>query len=205
MACCQWAIVRFCHLCAPLAGTVVVGSQGLPCGSIGTVTMEQELVVDCFPSSHHSTQIPHPFCQGPRTYEAILLDHPQQSMALTKCGLPRSPRELARHQSFSGCRPPKDGSTVTRVRPTRPAIALSYMSSCASANISYVIPTRESSSIYALFDNLIYISLLTDAHTLLRDIIFFWTVEFNRLGKMFGALNIYVTRVLSYSVLLYMP
>ena len=35
-------------------------STGLPCGSIGMVTMGQELVVEGFLASSHSIQIPHP-------------------------------------------------------------------------------------------------------------------------------------------------
>ena len=66
---------------------MVVGSQQwLLCGSIGMVTKGQEPVIDGFPASPDSIQIPHP-CQGPSTYEANLLDHPEQSMVLTRCGL----------------------------------------------------------------------------------------------------------------------
>ena len=110
MTCCQWAIVRFCHLCAhSQTETVVVGSQlGLPCGSIGTVTTGQELVVDGFLDSPHSKQIPNLGGKGPSAYKAILLENRQQSMLLTRCGLLRSSRGLAWHQSFSGSIPPED-------------------------------------------------------------------------------------------------
>ena len=71
-----------CQLLPPLcplqAETVEVGSQRvLPWGSIGTVTTGQEPVVYGFWASPHSMQIPHPRCQGPITYEAILSGHPQ--------------------------------------------------------------------------------------------------------------------------------
>ena len=67
-------------LCRFQAEMAVVGSQqGLPCGSISTVTMGQEPVVDGLSASPHSIQISHPSRQGSSTYEVILSDHPQQS------------------------------------------------------------------------------------------------------------------------------
>ena len=82
-------------LCPLQAETAVVDSQqGLPSGSIGMATTEQEPVVDGFPASPPFIQIPHPRHQGPSTNEAILLGHPEQSMFLTRCGLPRSPVDL---------------------------------------------------------------------------------------------------------------
>ena len=94
----------------PLQGVAaVVGSQqGLPCGYIGTVSTGQKLVADGFPASPYSIQIPHLRHQGPSTYEAILLRHPEQSTVLMRCGLPRSPRGLGWHQSSSGSMPPED-------------------------------------------------------------------------------------------------
>ena len=62
----------------------------------------------CFPDRPHSIQILHRRRQSPSTYEAILSGHPQQSMILTRCGLPRSPGGLAWHQSSSGSMPPED-------------------------------------------------------------------------------------------------
>ena len=47
--------------------------------------------------SPHSIQFPPPRRQGPSTYEATLLDHHQQSMVLTRWGLPGNPHELAWH------------------------------------------------------------------------------------------------------------
>ena len=68
------------------------------------------------PSFH---KILHPRRQGPSTYEAILSDHPEQSTVLMSCGLPRSHRGLAWHQSFSGSMPPEDavdgGTSQTHV------------------------------------------------------------------------------------------
>ena len=73
----------------------MVGSeQGLPCGSIGTVTTGQEPVVDVFPASPHSIQIPHSCRQGMSIYEVILSDHPEQKTVLTRCGLARSHVDL---------------------------------------------------------------------------------------------------------------
>ena len=96
-------------LCPRQAETAVVGNQqGLPFRSIGMASTGQEPVVDGFPVSPHSIQIPHPCLQGPNTYKAILLDHSQQSMVLTRCGLSRSPHRLAWHQSSSGSVPPED-------------------------------------------------------------------------------------------------
>ena len=84
----------------PLQGeaAVVGNQQGLPCGSIITIT-GQELVVDSFQDRPHSIQILHLHRKGPSTYEAMLWDHPQQSTVLTKCGLPKSPCGLTWHQS----------------------------------------------------------------------------------------------------------
>ena len=96
------------HLCPLQAEPVVVGSQqGLPCGSIGTVTMGQESVADEFPAIPYSIQIPHLHRQGRSTYEVILLEHPQQSMVLMRYGLLRSPHGLGT-RVFSGSRPPLD-------------------------------------------------------------------------------------------------
>ena len=67
-------------------------------------------------------------------HEAILLDHPQQTMVLMKCGLPRSPCGLALHQSLSNNMPLEDVDDCSRVRPTQPAIALCRMPSWASAS-----------------------------------------------------------------------
>ena len=116
MTCCQWAHCQVLPPLCPLkAETVVVGSQqGLSCGSIGTVNMRREPVVDGFLARSHSIQVPHLHRQGPSTYEAILSDHPQQSTVLTRCGLPKGPRGFAWHQSSSGIMPPEDavdGST----------------------------------------------------------------------------------------------
>ena len=61
-----------------------------------------------FPASPHSIQITHPCWQDPNTYEAILLDHPQQSTVLTRCGLPWNPHWLAWHQSTNDRIPPED-------------------------------------------------------------------------------------------------
>ena len=96
-------------LCPLQAEAVVVGSQqGLPCGSIGTITTGQQPVVDSLMASPHSIQILPPHRQGLSTYEVILSDHHQQSTVLCGCGLPRSPRGPAWHQSFSGSMPPED-------------------------------------------------------------------------------------------------
>ena len=93
----------------------MVGSQQeLSCGSIGTVTTEQEPVGDGFPDGPHFIQIPHAPHEGPITYEAILSEHPEQIAVLTRFRLPRSPRGLDWHQSASGSTPPEDvvdGST----------------------------------------------------------------------------------------------
>ena len=97
----------------PSREAVVGSQQGHPCGSICTVTMGKP-VVDGFPTSPHSIQIPHPSHQGLSIYEAILSEHPQQSTVLTRCGLPGSPRGLAWHQISSGSMPlgdAVDGST----------------------------------------------------------------------------------------------
>ena len=94
-----------CPLEAEIAG--VASQQGLPCGPIGTVTTGQKPVVDGFPDRPHSIQIPH-WRQSPSTYEAILSGHPQQSMILTRCGLPRSPRGLGWCQSSNGSMPSED-------------------------------------------------------------------------------------------------
>ena len=95
-------------LCPLQMETAVVGSQQkLPCGSIGIVTTEQEPVVDGFSASPDPIQIPHPHRQGASTYEPILPEHPQQSTVLMRCGIPRSPRGLAWHQSSSGSMPPE--------------------------------------------------------------------------------------------------
>ena len=89
--------------------TAVVGcQQGLPCWSICKVTTGQEAVVDGFLASPHLISIPRPRRQGPSTYEEILSDHPRQSDVLTRCGLPRSPRGHACHQSSTGRMPPED-------------------------------------------------------------------------------------------------
>ena len=97
------------HLCPLPAETVVVGGQQwLPCGYIGTVSTGQEPVIDGFPASPYSIQIPYPCHQGPGTYVVILEDHSQQSTVLTRRGLPRSPSWLAWHQSSSGDMPPED-------------------------------------------------------------------------------------------------
>ena len=53
-------------------------------------------------------KIPHPRRQGPSTYKAILLDHPQQSVVWTRCGHPRSLRGLAWQQISSGSKPQED-------------------------------------------------------------------------------------------------
>ena len=87
---------------------------GLPCGSIDMVTTGQEPVVDDFLTSPNSIQIPHLCHQGPGTFEAILSDHLEQNIVLTRCGLPRSPHGLAWYQSSSGSMPLEDavdGST----------------------------------------------------------------------------------------------
>ena len=91
------------------AETAVVGSQeGITCGSIGMITTGQEPVVDGF----RPALIPYTFLihiiKGPSTYEAFLSDHPQQSMVLMRCGLPRSPRGLVWHQSSIGNMPLED-------------------------------------------------------------------------------------------------
>ena len=108
-----------CQVLPPLfplqAEMVVVGSQqGHPCRSIGMVTTRQEPVFDGFPGSPNSIQIPHTRHRAASTYEVILSDHPTQSTVLTRCGVPRSPRGLAWHQSSSGSMPLEDvvdGST----------------------------------------------------------------------------------------------
>ena len=74
----------------------------------------REPFVNGFTASPHSIQIPYLRRQGPSTYEAILLDHPQQNTVLKRCGLPRGPRGPAWHQSSSDSMPPEDaveGST----------------------------------------------------------------------------------------------
>ena len=87
-------------LCPFQVETAVVGSQHGPpcgsCGSISTVTMGKEPVIDGFPASPDSIQIPHPHLQVPSAY-----DNPQQITVLTRCGLPRNPRGLAWHQNSS--------------------------------------------------------------------------------------------------------
>ena len=110
MTCCQWAIVRFCHLCAHSS------QQGLLWGSIGMVTKGQEPVVDGSSTSPHSTQLPHLCCQGP-----ILSDHLQQSTAMT------------RWVPVAACLW-RMRLMVAWVRPTRPAISLCCMSSQASVS-----------------------------------------------------------------------
>ena len=88
-------------LCPLQAEKVVVGSQQrLSCGSIGTVTTGQEPVVDGFPASPHSIQIPYPCHQGPS-----LLEHPGQIAVLTRFRLPRSPLGLVWYLSASGSMP----------------------------------------------------------------------------------------------------
>ena len=116
MTCCQWATVRFLHLCAhSQAKTTVVGSQqGLRCGSICPVTTGQESVVNRCATSPHSVQISHPRRQGPSTQETILSDHPQQCTVLPRCCPSESPWRLAWHQRSSGSMPFEyavDGST----------------------------------------------------------------------------------------------
>ena len=93
-----------------------------------------------FLTSLHCIQIPQPCHEGSRTYEAILLHRPQQSMVFTRCGLPRSHHALAWHQSSGGSIPWGMQLTVAWLRPTRPAIALCCMHSWASASTSCVIP-----------------------------------------------------------------
>ena len=127
-----------CQVLPPLrplqAERVVVASQqGFLCGSINLVTTGQEPVVDGFPASPHSIQIPHPCRHSPSTYEAILLDHPQQSPVLTRCGLPRRPWELAWHQSSSGSMLPVDavdGSTSQTPATSNSTLTHALMSKC---------------------------------------------------------------------------
>ena len=91
-------------LCPLQVETAVVGSQqGLPFESTGTVTTEEEPVVDGFPA--HSIQVLHPRPRVPNTYEAIQSDHPEQSTVLARCGLPSSPHGRVCHQSSSGSMP----------------------------------------------------------------------------------------------------
>ena len=117
MTCCQWATVRFRHLCAhsKLRWQWLAVSRGFVVGSICPVTTGQESVVNrCATSPHHSVQISHPRRQGPSTQETILSDHPQQCMVLPRCCLSGSPWRLAWHQRSSGSMPIEyavDGST----------------------------------------------------------------------------------------------
>ena len=78
MTCCQWANVRFCHLCAHSKWRQrwLAVNKGFLVGL--WVTKGKEPVVDGFPDSPHSIQIPHPRRQSPSTYEAILSDHPEK-------------------------------------------------------------------------------------------------------------------------------
>ena len=95
---------------------MVSNQQGLPCGSIGTVTTRQKPVVDVFPACPHSIQIPPPCRQGQNTYEVILSDQPEQGTVLTRCGLPRSPRGLACHKVPGAACLQKMQFSVARVR-----------------------------------------------------------------------------------------
>ena len=114
-------------VCPLQAETAVVGSQQrLPCRFIGTVTMEQKTIVDGFLDSLHSIQIPHACRQGPSTYEVMLSDHPQQSMVLMRCGLPRSLGLAGTKVPVAACLRGMP-LTVARVTPIRPAIALCCM------------------------------------------------------------------------------
>ena len=58
------------------------------------MTTGQKPIADGFPVSPHSRIFFHPPHQGPRPYEAILLDRPEQNTVLVRCGLPRSPVDL---------------------------------------------------------------------------------------------------------------
>ena len=86
----------FSTLCPLQAERVVVGSQqGLPCESIGMLTMGQEpLFYGLFyqPSFHANSS------STPSRTEHLWSD-PQQNKVLTRCGLLSSPHGLAWHQS----------------------------------------------------------------------------------------------------------
>ena len=110
--------------------------------------MGQELVVDGFPTSPHSIQIPHPHRQSLSTYEAILWDHPQQKHALDDV--------WSSEESLWTCLAPKfqwqhasRGHVLMAawVRPTRPAIALCPIPSLASASTPCPIPIVEGGGI----------------------------------------------------------
>ena len=88
-------------LCPLQAETAVVGSQqSHPCGSISTVTTGQKPVVDGFPVSPLSIQIPHPRRQGP--------SHPVRPVSLYKVWSPWSSHGLAWHKSSGGSMPLED-------------------------------------------------------------------------------------------------
>ena len=106
-----------CPLQTDMAG--LSSQQEFPCGSICRVTMGHEPIVDGYPATHHSLQIPHQSYQGASTYEAILSDYPQQSTVFSRCGLSMSPHGL--------------------VTPMRPAISLCHMPSWAIASTSYLV------------------------------------------------------------------
>ena len=117
MTCCQWATVRFRHLCAhsKWRRRWLAVSWGFVVGrSICPVTTGQESVVNRCVTSPHSVQISHPRRQGLSTQETILSDHPQQCTVLPRCCLSGCPWRLAWHQRSSGNMPFEyavDGST----------------------------------------------------------------------------------------------
>ena len=119
----------------PLSGSAT--SVSTPCGDgDGCPSTRAFLCVyrhsdhDGFPANPHSIRIPLPRLQGPRTYGAILYDHHQQSTILTRCGLTRSPFvDLSGTTDLVAACFLRMRWTVTRVRPTRPAIALCHMPS----------------------------------------------------------------------------
>ena len=101
--------------------------------------MEKEPVIDDYPVRPNSIQIPHPYRQGPSTYEAILSNHPPQSMVLMRCGLLRSPVDLAGAKVLVAACPLKMQLAVAWVSPTRPPTALCHMPSRTSTSISCLI------------------------------------------------------------------
>ena len=133
---------------------MVGNQQGLPCGSIGTVKMAQKQVVDGFPASPHSIQIPRPCRQVSSTYEAILSDHPQHSTVWTRCSLPRSPLGLAWHQCSSGSMPQEeavDGS-MSQTHATSNSI-LPHALSWACGSTACLIPIGVAWGIIRIINN----------------------------------------------------
>ena len=134
MTCCQWATVRFCHLCLQ-AETVVVGSQQrLPYGSMGMVIMGQKkrlLMV------LQSALFPHKFVIHAVKPRALTKwscwTNLDQNTVLMRCGLPMTSRGLAGHQSCSDSMPLVDlvdGSTNQTYVTSNSTLPYALMGKC---------------------------------------------------------------------------